>query len=101
MPPGMIVHDAVVIGGGPAGVLAARFVIRADGATSPMAARLGWRPVPRRAPALEAEVTVPAPVFARFAEAARFDFGAVPGGYGWVFPKRAHLSIGVAATRRG
>jgi geranylgeranyl reductase family protein len=83
------------------GLVTTRYVIVADGATSPMAARLGWRPAPRRAPALEAEVAVSAATFARFAAAARFDFAAVPGGYGWVFPKRAHLSIGVAATRAG
>lgn len=33
--------------------------------------------------------------------AARFDFGVVPAGYAWVFPKRDHLSIGVLTTRRG
>jgi flavin-dependent dehydrogenase len=26
---------------------------------------------------------------------ATFDFGALPGGYGWIFPKRDHLSVGV------
>jgi flavin-dependent dehydrogenase len=33
--------------------------------------------------------------------AARFDFDIVPLGYGWVFPKRNHLSIGVVSMRRG
>jgi geranylgeranyl reductase family protein len=26
-----------------------------------------------------------------------FDFGAVPGGYAWIFPKREHLNVGVYA----
>ena len=82
-------------------VVTGRFVILADGATSPLAARLGWTPAPRRAPALEAEVRVSPQVLARFAETARFDFAAVPGGYGWVFPKGSHLSIGVAAASQG
>ena len=29
----------------------------------------------------------------------RFDFGAVPEGYGWVFPKNGHLSAGVFSRR--
>jgi flavin-dependent dehydrogenase len=32
---------------------------------------------------------------------ATFDFGALPGGYGWIFPKRDHLSIGVFDARSG
>jgi flavin-dependent dehydrogenase len=32
---------------------------------------------------------------------ARFDFGIISAGYGWVFPKREHLSIGVGTTKRG
>jgi geranylgeranyl reductase family protein len=84
-----------------AGPITARFLVVADGATSPTATKLGWRHTYRRAPALEAEVSVPAPVLARFADVARFDFGVIPAGYGWVFPKRAHLSIGVATSRRG
>jgi flavin-dependent dehydrogenase len=39
--------------------------------------------------------------FARLVGVARFDFGVIPAGYGWVFPKGAHLSIGVATMRRG
>ncbi|HEU5319253.1 MAG TPA: hypothetical protein VFX28_00525, partial [Methylomirabilota bacterium] len=40
-------------------------------------------------------------VHARFAGTALFDFGSVPEGYCWVFPKRARLSVGVLTTRRG
>jgi geranylgeranyl reductase family protein len=29
------------------------------------------------------------------------DFGVIPGGYGWVFPKKDHLSTGVGASYRG
>jgi flavin-dependent dehydrogenase len=37
----------------------------------------------------------------RFARVPRFDVGTVPFGYAWVFPKTAHLSVGVLTTRRG
>jgi len=33
--------------------------------------------------------------------AARFDLGLPASGYAWVFPKRAHLSMGVVSLRRG
>src|SRR4029077_4203440 len=37
----------------------------------------------------------------RFARVPRFDVGTVPYGYAWVFPKTAHLSVGVLTTHRG
>ena len=83
------------------GAVAARFVVAADGATSETARLAGWRPPRRCAPALEAEIRVPDADFARLAGAARFDFGSFAAGYGWVFPKRAHLSIGVCTMRSG
>ncbi|HXF94836.1 MAG TPA: geranylgeranyl reductase family protein [Gemmatimonadales bacterium] len=83
------------------GALAATFVIAADGATGVTARTAGWPPHRHAVPALEWEVTVPESVHARFAGTARFDFGGVPHGYAWVFPKRNHLSVGVLATRRG
>ena len=83
------------------GPVVARFVIAADGATSETARCCGWSRPRLCAPALEAEVRVPDADFARLAGAARFDFGPVRAGYGWVFPKRAHLSIGVCSMRSG
>jgi flavin-dependent dehydrogenase len=83
------------------GPVVARFVVAADGATSETARLAGWSPPRPCAPALEAEVRVRDVDFARLAGAARFDFGAVAAGYGWVFPKRAHLSIGVCTMRSG
>src|SRR5207247_11284228 len=73
--------------------------IAADGATSETARFCGWSRPRLCAPALEAEVRVPDADFSRFAGAARFDFGPVRAGYGWVFPKRAHLPIGVCSMR--
>src|SRR5207237_1663230 len=79
----------------------ARFVIAADGVTGVTARRAGWAAPRGCAPCLEAEVSVNDADFARLAEVARFDFGVVAVGYGWVFPKRTHLSIGLATTRGG
>lgn len=83
------------------GTVAARFVVAADGATSETARLCGWSPPRPCAPALEAEVRVSDADFGRLAGTARFDFGSFAAGYGWVFPKRAHLSIGVCTMRSG
>ncbi len=74
--------------------LESRFVVAADGAGSATARAAGWRPNPHLIPALESELEVPAATLDRFATAARFDFGLIPSGYAWVFPKRGHLSVG-------
>lgn len=83
------------------GFVTARFVIAADGAGSVVARRAGLPELRHVIPALEGEITVEAARFEKFRHGARFDFGLTPHGYGWVFPKREHLSIGVLTTRRG
>lgn len=92
--------DSVRVGDGEQ-IFEARFLIAADGVNSTVA-RLTDRAALRDVvPALECEVTWPEDKMAPFRQAARFDFGIVTAGYGWVFPKRNHLSIGVGTTRRG
>lgn len=84
-----------------AGAIRARFVIAADGVGSVVARQCGLPELRQVIPALECKVTVDAARLEKFRHAARFDFGLTPHGYAWVFPKRAHLSIGVLTTRRG
>lgn len=76
------------------------FVIAADGALSPTAKLTGWEETRYLIPALEYEVEVSPEDFERLSKQVRFDFDAVPLGYGWSFPKKNHLSIGVASARR-
>jgi geranylgeranyl reductase family protein len=83
------------------GPLSARFVIAADGAISTVAGKTNRRDDRRLIPALEYEVFVGDSLLERFARSARFDFGVVPYGYGWVFPKKDHLSIGILTMRGG
>lgn len=83
------------------GEIRARFVVAADGAGSTVARSAGWTDRPRLAPALESEIRVPAALRRRFAGVARFDLGVIPDGYGWVFPKREHLSVGCLSTGGG
>jgi len=82
------------------GAIHCRLVVTADGCTG-MIARQVFGVLRQAAPALEVEIAASDRVLARVGERARFDFGVAPHGYGWVFPKRDHLSVGVVSLRRG
>lgn len=77
------------------GSMKAKFVIAADGALSTVARKIGMADGRTLIPALEYEVTVPQDRLGLFQGVARFDFGVLPHGYAWAFPKLTHLSIGV------
>ncbi|MGB2129220.1 MAG: geranylgeranyl reductase family protein [Flavicella sp.] len=82
------------------GIVEAKFIIAADGALSRTAKITGWEETRNMIPALEYEVEVSEEDFNRLSQEVRFDFDAVPLGYGWSFPKKNHLSIGVASVKR-
>jgi geranylgeranyl reductase family protein len=77
------------------GDVIAKFIIAGDGALSPIAKMAGWQETRTIIPALEYEVEVPKVDFERLSKNVRFDIDEVPFGYGWCFPKKNHLSIGV------
>jgi geranylgeranyl reductase family protein len=77
------------------GSMRAKFVVAADGALSPVARKMGLADGRILIPALEYEVTVPRDRLDSFHGTARFDFGWLPDGYAWAFPKEQQLSIGV------
>lgn len=78
-----------------------KFVIAADGALSPTAKMAGWKSDTRfLIPALEYEVQVSDEEFERLKGEVRFDMDAIPFGYAWNFPKKNHLSVGIASARR-
>ena len=77
------------------GELQAQLLAGADGVNSIVAQSVGLLPDREVGVAVEAELAVsPASLDAQGAYAT-FDFGALPGGYGWIFPKRYHLSVGI------
>ncbi len=73
----------------------ARYIIGADGAAGITTNVLGIKKMFKKIPAVENEIFVDDLTLERFSKTARFDFGIIPRGYGWVFPKEDHLSIGV------
>jgi geranylgeranyl reductase family protein len=75
----------------PAGILAAAYLVAADGATGPMAKWLGFPDLTLRTASI---LEVPAPVGDDCA--INFEFGLVKQGCAWNFPKAEGYSIGVA-----
>jgi geranylgeranyl reductase family protein len=73
----------------------AKFVIAADGASGITVRKLGMQKNIKKIPALEHEISVDNNQLDIHSRTARFDFGFVPAGYAWVFPKKEHLSIGL------
>lgn len=82
------------------GPFQARFVVGADGALSTVAKKSGWGESRKLIPAIESEIPVSKNEMDRFCHSARFDFGLFSSGYGWVFPKKNHLSVGVLSMRK-
>lgn len=78
-----------------------KFVVIADGVFSQTAKMAGWKEDTRYLiPALEYEVKVSDEDFERLSSSVRFDMDAIPYGYGWCFPKKEHLSLGIASVIR-
>lgn len=78
---------------------AARYLVGADGANGIVGRSLGLTPTRRVAVCVEAEVTTRPGGSPTPGDEVRMEFGAIPFGYGWIFPKGDHLSIGVGGLR--
>jgi flavin-dependent dehydrogenase len=76
-------------------------LIGADGVNSIVARDTGLLPNRRTGIALETELAVSSEALEAQGHYATFDFGAIPYGYGWVFPKRDRLTIGVYHAKPG
>jgi geranylgeranyl reductase family protein len=74
--------------------IAAKTVIGADGVNGVTARKLGLGDHEHEV-ALEANVSYSSVPHGRYARRAVVEFGIVPGGYGWVFPKGDHVNVGV------
>lgn len=78
---------------------AGRLLAGADGVNSVVARSLGLLTRRQTGVAVEAEVAVPPAAQEAQGNYLTFDFGALRNGYGWIFPKRDHLSVGVGVLR--
>jgi len=77
------------------GELRCRRLFGADGANSVVRDRMFGKHLVRYVPSLEALVHLDPQTLDGFGERAVFDFAAMTNGYGWIFPKRDHVNVGV------
>ncbi|MCK9421250.1 MAG: geranylgeranyl reductase family protein [Bacteroidales bacterium] len=77
------------------GLFHASLVIGADGVSSAVSRSADLRDNISLGLAWEAEVKVDPEMVKKFSKTVFLDWGTFPGGYGWVFPKDDHFSIGV------
>lgn len=81
--------------------IAARYLVGADGANGITARLAGLGPLGDHAAAVEVEMAVPDAARTRYDDTALVDFGAIEGGYGWIFGKSDRLSVGVGSFLPG
>lgn len=81
------------------GVLRTRFLVGADGVGSRVRKSVFGRSGIRQVPSVEALLRVPQKTLEHFHDHALFDLGGMDHGYGWIFPKRDHLNVGVYSAR--
>ena len=77
------------------GTFRTKLLIGADGVFSRVRSVFFGKDLVAYAPAVEAWIYVPGSVIDMFEDRVVFDFGGMPRGYGWIFPKRDHLNVGV------
>ncbi len=73
----------------------AQYVVGADGVNGIVRRSAGMPPLGRLAVALEAEMDAPSSAIEQWGGILHMDFAALRGGYGWIFPKAEHLSVGL------
>lgn len=88
--------DAVALTLADGRILRARFLVGADGAHSQIRKLTGAFEPDRTAVAMEGIVQLPSGVPL---PVTTFDFGVVGQGYGWLFPKRDHVNVGIYTRR--
>jgi geranylgeranyl reductase family protein len=83
------------------GSFKSNLLVGADGVNSIISRSAGLLPHRKLGIAIEVELVVPDSVLQEQGAYATFDFGALSYGYGWIFPKSDHLSVGVYHARLG
>jgi geranylgeranyl reductase family protein len=96
----LVPHQDTVTVRTSAGDLEARLVCAADDVASTVREKVFGKHIVRYVPSLEAIVHVNDSHLSSFGDRAVFDFGAMPHGYGWIFPKHDHLNVGVYSPYR-
>ena len=77
----------------------AQVVIGADGANGICRRAIAPGQKHRHAVALEGNLQLDSTSLRQYAERLVLEFGTIPGGFGWVFPKGDHLNVGVGGWK--
>ena len=77
------------------GTVTGRVLVGADGVYSRVRSQLFPGAKPLMVPAIEALLWPGPAVLDMVGDSCIFDLGVIPAGYGWVFPKRDHLNVGL------
>jgi geranylgeranyl reductase family protein len=72
-----------------------KYLIGADGVYSKVRNKLFGREIVNYTPAIEALIYLDQKIIDKIGNRVLFDFGGMPRGYGWIFPKNDHLNVGV------
>jgi geranylgeranyl reductase family protein len=84
-----------------AGSFRTRHLIGADGVGSQVRKRVFGDTAVRQVPSVEVLLRVSDATLAGFHDRALFDLGGMERGYGWIFPKRDHLNVGIYSPLGG
>ena len=84
-----------------AGSFRGRYLIGADGVGSQVRKRVFGDTAVRQVPSVEVLLQVSDATLADFHDRALFDLGGMERGYGWIFPKRDHLNVGIYSPLGG
>ena len=76
----------------------AEILAGADGAHGVVANSLGMARGVQHGMAMQAEISVPGETLVKWESLMGLGLGNVHGGYGWIFPKKDHLSVGVGGS---
>ncbi len=76
-----------------------RYVVGADGVNGAVRKYIHPKSVRTIAASIEAEIEVDQAVLDQHSNYVHIDFGVIPYGYAWVFPKKGMLSVGIAGFK--
>ncbi|MDH3976344.1 MAG: NAD(P)/FAD-dependent oxidoreductase [Deltaproteobacteria bacterium] len=77
-----------------------RAIVGADGAKGVVAGKAGLKGERELATAIDKRVEVDKEIMASLENFTIMDYGVVPYGYAWIFPKRDHVSVGIYTTMK-